>query len=201
MNLINLLRNLFRKQNKKNRLLIFIGDYACSFLNLHHYDLIRNSYILAISTDYEHLKTCSNINQFDKLFIGKEQKYHCGKRDFESGIIYAKHSEKQFIKSVKSRPAKEIFIVGALRYCSASGVITELSEICKKHKISIKHIVSTPLKSEGILAIRNSKQALENIKVCTAHLKIINWDDIRQNDENKYLIKSINQSFLRILTE
>ncbi len=199
--MFKLFRNIFRKQQKKDRLLIFIGDYACSFVNLHYYDLIKNSYILAISTDYEHLKTCNNINQFDKLFIGKEQKYHCGKRDFESGIIYAKHFEKQFIKSIKSRPAKDIFIVGALRYCSASGVISELSEICKKHKITTKHIVSIPLQSEGVLALDNSKRALAIIKEYTAHLQIVNCEDVKNNNENKSFIKSINQSFLSILNK
>lgn len=199
--MLQLFKNLFRKQQKKDRLLIFVGDYACSLLNEHYSEITRDSYILAVSTNYTHLEKCENIDKSDKLFIGFEKRYHCGDRDFESGRAYAMKAKRQLLKSIKSKPARDIFIIGSLRFCSASGIIAELSMICKKHNIPIKHIISTPLKSEGQLAEQNSKQALEIIKNCSSNAIIINPEELNNNGEKSYLIRSLNQSFLEMLIE
>jgi cell division GTPase FtsZ len=142
-----------------------------------------------------HLQKCVEIDQENKIFIGDQTKHSCGKRDFESGIIYVAENRTILEKKIKSFSAKRIILVAGLRYSSASGIITGVSVITKRLKLHVTAVVSTPFEAEGQNAIVNSSKAINALNQNVDKLIDFSCEDLMQENGGKLLIKDIDGKF------
>lgn len=201
MGIINRISRFFCKKSKKEFLIIFIGDLSTQVLNTLYPKCKDIADFLAISTDMSHLQKCVEIDQENKLFIGDQTKHSCGKRDFESGIIYVAENRTILEKKIISFPARRIILVAGLRYSSASGIIAGVAMIAKHLKFHITAVVSTPFEAEGENAFVNSSKAINAFNQNVDKLIDFSCEDLMRENGGKLLIKDIDNMFGKILQE
>lgn len=201
MGIIHRISRFFCKKSKKEFLIIFIGDLSTQVLNTLYPKCKDIADFLAISTDLTHLQKCVEIDQENKIFIGDQTKHSCGKRDFESGIIYVEENLRILEKKIKSFSAKRIILVAGLRYSSASGIIAGVSVITKKLKLHVTAVVSTPFEAEGQNAIVNSSKAINALNQNVDKLIDFSCEDLMQQNGGKLLIKDMDGKFEKEIFE
>ncbi len=187
------------KIEEKDNLLIFIGDFGADILNKKYEKWYKLCFFIAINTDANHLQHHVKICRKDKLYIGDNIPNSCGKRDFESGINYVKTHKEIILRGIRKRPAKKNILVAALRNSSASGIIAELSAICKKNNIPAIALVSTPFKNEGESAEYNSVKALKVLEKNVNRLHIIACEDLQ--NKSPLFPQAVNNCFTENLEE
>lgn len=195
------LRKYFKRKNQRELLLIFIGDLGTNVLNQIYLKKNDDLHVLAINTDVAHLSNNVNIDDSLKLFIGDKTEHSCGKRDFESGVEYVMQKKRLLKRTIRKYPAKEIILIGGLRFSSASGVIAGLSKILKCSRYKTTAIVSTPFTTEGQNAFINSSKALTILNKNVDELISFSCEDLLRENGGKLLITDLDKRFGDILNE
>jgi len=85
---------------------------------------IRKSEMIYIHTDMSQLQMYENYDKLKKLFVGDSAENNCGKRDFESGKMYASKNKNRILQSISNHKSRKIIVISTLRYSSACGIST-----------------------------------------------------------------------------
>ncbi len=197
---MKLFHRIFNRKKPKQNLFIFIGDMGANVLNHLLVEYNEDNYFIAINSDNAHLRENVKIYEQNKIFIGNKTEYSCGKRDFESGLDYVKSNRKRIKSILKKHPSKHIVLVAGLRYSSASGIITGISDITKKLKPNVTAIVSTPFAAEGQNAFINSSKAIIALNQNVDELIDFSCENLMRENGGKLLIRDLDNMFLKKIT-
>ena len=153
------------KLKRKSTVIVFVGDLVLESLQKTYKDWIRKSEMIYIHTDMSQLQMYENYDKLKFLFVGDSAENNCGKRDFESGKMYASKNKNRILESISNYRSRKIIIISTLRYSSACGISTELFTEFINHNTNTYFIGIKLFSFEGINALTNFEKAnIELIK-------------------------------------
>lgn len=153
------------KLNRKSTVIVFVGDLVLESLQKTYEKWIKKSELIYIHTDMSQLQMYKNYDKLKFLFVGDSAENNCGKRDFESGKMYASKNKNRILESISNYRSRKIIIISTLRYSSACGISTELFTEFINHNTNTYFIGIKPFSFEGLNALTNFEKAnIELIK-------------------------------------
>lgn len=153
------------KLKRKSTVIVFVGDLVLESLQKTYKEWIRKSELIYIHTDMSQLQMYENYDKMKLLFVGDSAENNCGKRDFESGKMYALKNKNRILESISNYRSRKIIVISTLRYSSACGISTELYIEFINHNTNTYFIGIKPFSFEGLNALTNFEKAnIELIK-------------------------------------
>ncbi len=147
------------KLKSKSTVIVFVGDLVLESLQKTYKEWIRKSEMIYIHTDMSQLQMYENYDKLKKLFVGDSAENNCGKRDFESGKMYASKNKNRILQSISNHKSRKIIVISTLRYSSACGISTELFTEFINHNMNTYFIGIKPFSFEGLNALNNFDKA------------------------------------------
>lgn len=181
----------------KSITIVFVGDLVLETLQQKYSEWVRKCEMIYIHTDMKQLKIYENYSKLKFLYVGDKTKNSCGKRDFESGVLYAFENKKRILGSLSNTKNGNIIIISTLRYSSACGISTELYKELFQNNTNTYFIGIKPFTFEGVNALTNFNKAYYELNKFNPEL--VKFIDSNYESDNSDFPANITKKIIELV--